>query len=272
MRTIIHISDIHFGRNDISKVDLLITTFSKIKPHLIIVSGDLTQRATAKQFKSAEQMFKKIEELGFDYFVIPGNHDIVPLYKPLARLVNPYSRYKKHISTILEPTWNDDELAIAGINTVRSSAFKDGRVNVRQIKKVEEWFNEFSDDKLKIIVSHHPFDLPPAKPKRKLARRSKVGMSSFSKSHIDLFLSGHYHHSSVIETTHRYRIDDYSAIAIQAGTMSLRQRGEVQSFNVLRVNKPEITVETYLFNLEKSIFKKASSADFTFKNKVWKQI
>ncbi len=56
MRTVIHISDIHFGRAEMTTINSMVEAFLIIKPDLIIISGDLTQRATIQQFKHAEAL------------------------------------------------------------------------------------------------------------------------------------------------------------------------------------------------------------------------
>lgn len=272
MRKVIHISDMHFGKIDSKSTRSLITAFSAISPDLVIISGDLTQRAKPEQFKSAEKFIKDLKKLGFHCFVIPGNHDIEPLYMPVRRVLNPYMNYKKYISRSLEPVYSDDKLAVAGINTSRPANIKNGSVNHEQIKKLEKWFSSFPPKMTKIIVSHHPFDLPIHIKKRKLARKASGGMELLATYNIDLYLSGHYHRSSVVATTERYKTLGYSGIALQAGTVSRRQRGEVQSFNVIFIQKPKLHIETLLWNSEEGIFRKNSETDFQLKDNTWKKI
>ncbi len=45
MRTIVHISDIHFGRVDGATVRPLLELVTTIQPDIVAISGDLTQRA-----------------------------------------------------------------------------------------------------------------------------------------------------------------------------------------------------------------------------------
>ncbi|MEO5635266.1 MAG: metallophosphoesterase [Candidatus Paceibacterota bacterium] len=272
MRKIIHISDIHFGKIDQKSTRSLLTAFSVISPNLIIISGDLTQRAKPEQFKEAQKFIKDLKKLGFPSFVIPGNHDIEPLYKPVARALNPYLNYKKYISKNLEPIYSDDKLAIAGINTSRSTNLKNGGVNTSQIKKLEKWFATFSPKMTKIIVSHHPLDLPIHIPRYKLARKASGGMELLATYNIDLYLSGHYHRSSVVATSERYKTLGYSGISLQAGTVSRRQRGEVQSFNVITINKPRLLIETFLWKSEENLFRKSTENNFQLKDNAWKKV
>ncbi len=60
-----------------------------------------------------------------------------------------------------------------------------------------------------------------------------------------MFLAGHLHVSHVGHTADRYNIAGHSALVVQAGTLSTRGRGELNTFNVLRIARPELTIERY---------------------------
>jgi 3',5'-cyclic AMP phosphodiesterase CpdA len=269
MRIIVHISDMHFGKIDTTCIEPMLVAIRAVNPHLIVVSGDFTQRARKEEFEDARNFLKSLEH---PHLVIPGNHDIRPLYSPISRIADAYDRYKEYISDVLEPGYIDDEIAIASVNTVRAHAVKDGRVNKKQIDNLVKWFKRIDDKKIKIVVTHHPFDLPIEWPKSKLARRADMAMHELAKAGIDIFMSGHYHHSSIAHTAERYNIENYSAVAIQAGTVSIRHRPsygsetkQVQSFNLIFIEHPTIRIDTYLFNPEKKIFDLHTSKVFSQK-------
>jgi predicted phosphohydrolase len=125
MRTVAHLSDPHFGRIDRATVQALIATVTEARPDIVVVSGDLTQRAKGSEFQEARQF---LEALPSPQIVVPGNHD-VPLYNVLARALKPLRNYQRYISKELEPFYCDDEIAIVGINTARSLTFKGGRIS-----------------------------------------------------------------------------------------------------------------------------------------------
>src|SRR5687768_2515752 len=156
MRTLVHLSDIHFGRVDYAMVKRLKEKIEEINPHLIIVSGDLTQRARSHQFVEARHF---LESLPQPQIVVPGNHD-VPLYNVFARFFAPLEKFKKYISKNLQPFYKDEELAVIGVNTARSLTIKDGSINQKQIANIRRQMCDLSDKMLKIVVTHHPFDLP----------------------------------------------------------------------------------------------------------------
>ena len=53
MRTLIHLSDLHFGRIDPAILDPLVKFIGRVKPDLVAVSGDFTQRARIREFVEA---------------------------------------------------------------------------------------------------------------------------------------------------------------------------------------------------------------------------
>ena len=118
-------------------------------------------------------------------------------------------------------------------------------------------------------MTHHPLDLPAEFPKRKLARHAERGISEFAQDHLDVYLSGHYHRSSAISTRQRYSAGSYGAIAVQAGTISTRSRGERQSFSLLHIKRTRIKVTPYLWDPIHNDFSPTNSFDFSLKNRQW---
>src|SRR3954469_21744516 len=156
MRTLVQLSDLHFGALNAKVLAPLRDKVHELRPHLVIVSGDLTQRAKAHQFEEARAW---LETLPKPQVVVPGNHDI-PLYNVAYRFLAPLRRYRRHFSTDLEPSYQDDEIAVLGVSTARSLVFKGGRINAAQIERARSAFCDLPDSMTKIIVTHHPFDLP----------------------------------------------------------------------------------------------------------------
>jgi 3',5'-cyclic AMP phosphodiesterase CpdA len=238
MRTVVHLSDLHFGRIDPSLVDPLHRAVMDAQPDLIVISGDFTQRARRSQFAAAREFVRSLQR---QTLVVPGNHDI-PLYDVVERLAAPLRRYRQYISAELEPDYEDDELIVIGVNTARALVFPfgEGRINERQVDRIVQRLAPVASAKLRVIVTHHPFDLPPGVHERRLLGRSAEAMARLGAVNADLFLSGHLHISHVSHTVDRYEAAGHSALIVQAGTVSTRSRGEQPSFNVLRMQRPEI--------------------------------
>lgn len=245
MRRIIHLSDIHFGRINSQQVSPLLELIHDMDAHLIVISGDLTQRARRSQFLEARAFLDKLPR---PYIVTPGNHDI-PFYNFFARFFLRLHNYKRFITDDLEPYYEDEEIAVQAINTARSFTFKNGRINPGQIELLQDRFSKVGNDKTKIVVTHHPFDAPAGYQEKQLLGRAKLAMAGLSKCGADLFLAGHLHISHIGNTVKRYTIEGYSGLIVSAGTAtSSRLRGEPNAFNVLEIEHPQICIQRYVWN------------------------
>jgi 3',5'-cyclic AMP phosphodiesterase CpdA len=266
MRTLVHLSDLHFGRIDCSVIEPLIACVARIKPDVVVVSGDLTQRARTDQFMQARSF---LDRLPSPQIVVPGNHD-VPLYDVMSRMLQPYDKYRRYISDDLEPFYVDEEVAVLGVNTARALTFKGGRINADQIARACERLCPLGDDIAKIIVTHHPFDLPGAHETAGLVGRAGSAMGPFAKCGVDLFLAGHLHVSSTGSTAARYQLKGHCAVVVQAGTAtSSRVRGEFNSFNVVRIDRSSMDVEHLAWLPEQSRFSVSSTQRFEFLSGQW---
>ena len=261
MRIIVHLSDLHFGRVDQATIAPLTANVRDLQPDLVAVSGDLTQRARSEQFKQAREF---LDALPSPQIIVPGNHD-VPLYNVIARFAAPLDKYKRFITDDLHPFYADDEIAVLGINTARSLTIKDGRVNEEQVALIRDRLCPFGDEITKIIVTHHPFDLPEGHDEDELVGRAAMAMETLANCGADVLLAGHLHVARTGHTAERYRIAGHNALVVSAGTAtSTRVRGESNSFNVIRVLHPHINVERLAWQPERAAF--ATAATETFKH------
>jgi 3',5'-cyclic AMP phosphodiesterase CpdA len=259
MRTVVHLSDLHFGRVDRRLIPPLVRAIHAIAPDMIAVSGDLTQRARRNQFEQAATF---LQQLPFPKIVVPGNHD-VPLYNLAARFVSPFAEYRRQIADDLEPAFLDDEMIVAGLNSARTIPFSgEGRLNDQQVERAAVLLRSAAPGAVKIVVTHHPFDLPEGHHEAHLIGRAGMAMEKLAAAGADLFLAGHLHVSHVGRTAERYQIAGHSALVVQAGTMSTRGRGELNSFNVLRLARPRITIERYAWEEARQAFLPAWTGRF----------
>ena len=259
MRTIVHLSDLHFGRVDEALLVPLSALVHKLAPTLTVISGDLTQRARAREFAAARDWLATLPP---PQMVVPGNHDI-PLYDVISRFLWPLRNYKRYIGRDLCPCFQDEEIFVTGLNTARSATFKDGRISHEQIDRVKRQMAAVDDSLTRVVVTHHPFDLPDNFHKSDLVGRAALGMTLFSACGVDLLLAGHMHVSASIESDDRYQIADYAALAVQAGTAtSVRGRGEANSFNLLRIESSAISVVRYAWDDRQRDFTVAGQHDF----------
>jgi 3',5'-cyclic AMP phosphodiesterase CpdA len=242
VRTLVHLSDLHFGRLDERLLEPLAALVDRLRPDLVAISGDLTQRAKPEQFAQARAW---LDTLHAPKLIVPGNHD-VPLYRVWERVVSPLGNYRAHIDSNVEPDFVDEEIAVVGINSARALTFKGGRVNREQLGRLRARLQPLPDSLVKIVVTHHPFSLPADADEDDIVGRADLAMEVFHELGIDLMLSGHMHASLAANTAERYPIEGYAALVVQAGTAtSTRGRGEVNSFNVLRIDGSEVEIERH---------------------------
>ena len=269
MRTLAHLSDPHFGRIERATVRALIATVTEARPDIVVVSGDLTQRAKEREFQEARQF---LDALPSPQIVVPGNHD-VPLYNILARALKPLRNYQRYISNELEPFYCDDEIAIVGVNTARSLTLKNGRISHQQVVRSCARLEACGENRTRIIVSHHPFDLPETHEVHGLVGRAHMAMAGFARCHIDLILSGHLHISSTSESAERYKIPGHSALVVHAGTAtSTRARGELNSFNIIQVDRSSVAIQCLTWNRERNSFFPSVTAQFQRTTAGWSRI
>lgn len=270
MRKIVHISDLHFGKEDPAVVERLVEKIKEIDPHLVVISGDLTQRARTEQFKAARTF---LERLPHPQIVVPGNHD-VPLYNVVDRFVHALDKYRKFISDDLQPFFCDGEMAVAGINTTRSLTIKGGRINSEQVADIRKKMNGINDHLLKIIVTHHPFDVPEGEDEDDIVGRAKKAMPLIAETGADVFLAGHLHVSHVGHSARRYRLKSgKSALIIQAGTAaSVRERGEENSFNLLEFDHPFLVIKRFQCGVRSAGFRLATDERFVQSDLGWSRM
>ena len=259
MRVIVHLSDLHFGRVDPETLEPLRERVGKLAPHLVVVSGDLTQRAKPEQFRAAKRF---LDSLPKPQVVVPGNHD-VPLYNVFQRAFSPLGKYKRLVDANPEPEFIDAEIAVIGINTARSMVWKHGRINAAQIAKVRSRICDLHERVTKIVVTHHPFDIPESHDERDLLRRAKAAMRVFAECGADILLSGHLHKTHTTHSAARYKIPGHSALIVQAGTAtSTRGRGEDNSFNALHITADAANIERWRWNANSKVFELGSAERF----------
>ena len=266
MRTLVHLSDLHFGRVDPALLDPLRNLIREIAPDVVVISGDLTQRAKSEEFEAARAY---LDTLPGPQIVVPGNHDI-SLYNVFRRFVQPLDRYKRYITDDLDPVYIDDEIAVLGVNTARSLTVKDGRLNKEQVEKIRATLADLDPKITRVVVTHHPFDLPPGAEESDLVDRANMAMEAFSQVGVDLLMAGHLHTSHTANTSARYKISEYAALVVQAGTAtSTRGRGEVNSFNVVRVEAMKVEIDRYGWDVVRGEFALVATEKFMRTGNVW---
>jgi 3',5'-cyclic AMP phosphodiesterase CpdA len=244
VRTIAHLSDLHFGKEDPLAVEALVRDLDDTAPSLVAVSGDLTQRARPGEFAKARAF---LAQLAAPRIVVPGNHD-VPLFDLVRRFASPLGHYRAFVTEDLEPLYEDEELVAIGISTARSLTWKAGRISHPQMERVRRRLCDGRPDRLHVLVAHHPFSAPETTPRERLVGRVGAALAAFGSCGLDVVLSGHLHREFAGDLASPGHTLARSVLAFHAGSaVSRRLRGEANSYNLLRVLGPKLEVELRVF-------------------------
>lgn len=255
MRRLIHLSDLHFGALRSETLEPLCALVRELNPSMLVVSGDLTQRATRGQFEEARAFLAQLACPR--QVVVPGNHD-VPLWNPWQRFLAPRDRFDAYITGEAFPTQSDDEIMVIGINTARSLTRKNGRVNATQLSEVARRFRSAPARALRVLTCHHPFVVPEGISARERAGRSDLALAALVEHEVDLLLTGHRHIPWVSPL-------GTDVPTIHAGTTtSSRTRGVENSFNDIIVEDDQVIVRRFCWRPECSRFELASDETRVF--------
>jgi 3',5'-cyclic AMP phosphodiesterase CpdA len=245
MRVLAHISDLHFGTELPEIIRKLPGSLEEVRPDLLVVSGDLTQRARAWQFRAAKAF---LDGLPFSKLIVPGNHD-VPLYNVVRRFSKPLEHYRNIITQDLSPFFSDGKIAVLGVNTARSLTWKNGRISVEQMEHIREKFCSVPQDTFKVLVTHHPFIAPPGQDVKSVVGRAERMFLLVEGCNPDLALAGHFHMSYSGGSHAVYTAQKRSTLVVQAGTAtSGRIREEQNAYNVLRIMRDRVELSVRMWD------------------------
>ena len=241
MTTLMQISDLHFGTEKPEVVTALETLARLKKPEVLVVSGDITQRATAKQFAHAKAFCDRLS--AGHTLALPGNHDI-PLFNVFARVFSPYTAFQKAFGQPLEQCLNTPRLMVVTVNTTRPWRHKNGEVSEAQIAWVCEQLASATDQQLRVVVVHQPIHVlrPEDEHDRLLGWRNAT--SAWAEAGADMVMGGHIHLPYVCELPTNGQDQGRRMWCVQAGTaVSTRVRREApNSVNLVKFAQVDQTM------------------------------
>lgn len=240
MSLILHASDLHFGKADPHIVQAFLNEIDNLKPDLVVLSGDFTQIGSRSEFKMARDFISKISA---PVFTVPGNHDI-PRYNLTDRFFDPMKHYREFISPMEDTSHEMDDAFIVGINTARPIVphwnWANGMVSQRQIIDTHNLFRSAPNEKVRIFVCHHPLVNVDGAPIDTIVWGSTDLLFALEDQHIDLVLTGHVHHASVLP-----EMADHSGLVMigAASATSTRLRGQKNGYNLIKIEKDKIGIK-----------------------------
>jgi 3',5'-cyclic AMP phosphodiesterase CpdA len=213
-------------------VEALVKLAAQLRPDLVVLSGDITQRARTDQFSAARAA---MDRLGAPLLALPGNHDI-SLFDLWSRFMRPYARYSAAFGSDLAPVFASHDLLVLGVNTTRARRHKDGEVSSAQIEAVAAQLRRASPEQLRVVVVHQPIDVMRAEDLSNRLHNHTAAQQAWAAAGADVVMGGHIHLPYVMPLPGLAR----ALWAVQAGTsVSSRVRSGVpNSVNVLRWTPP----------------------------------
>ncbi len=234
MTVLLQISDPHFGTEQAQVVDAVARLAAEQSPDVLLLSGDITQRATSAQFAAARAFVERLRIR--NVVAIPGNHDI-PLYNPVARLVYPYARYRRAFGNQIEPEYESENALVLAVNTTRRLRHVDGEISDAQIERVARRFERARMAQWRIVLLHQPVAVTRDQDRHNLLHGRDAAIQRWSAAGADLIVGGHIHLPFVLPLRERWPNLQRNMWAVQAGTaVSVRVRADVgNSVNVIRL-------------------------------------
>lgn len=238
MIRIAHLSDIHFGGENVAAVTGAAEFIREGGFDLTIVSGDLTQFGEVAEFEAAAAWLATLPQ---PQLVCPGNHD-APYLAWWERFVSPFGRFERLIGPAARQAFQSSGLIVQGLNTARGvqprANWSKGQIAAKQTRLAAAAFSAAPRGTLKVAVCHHPLIEMIGGPMTGRTWGGEAAARVLAEAGVDLVLTGHIHAPFVWP----YPFGDGCCQAVGAGTLSVRERGTPASFNVIEADDAEIRV------------------------------
>ena len=233
MKKLLHLSDPHFGTAQPLVMEALFELSQAQRPDILVLSGDITQRASASQFSQARAFCDRLAIPRM--LALPGNHDI-PLFNPFQRLLSPYAHYLRAFGPDLESALQTPWLRLIGVKTTRRWRHKNGEVSAAQIDRVVDDLQQAQAGQLRVVVVHQPVYVLRAEDEHDRLRGWEAAVRAWTAAGADIVMGGHIHLPYVSELSSCVAGLGRRVWCVQAGTaLSSRVRWEApNSVNLLR--------------------------------------
>jgi 3',5'-cyclic AMP phosphodiesterase CpdA len=267
MTIVLHVSDPHFGTEQPAVLEALVALAHSLTPDLLVLSGDITQRARARQFRAAADFVKRLRIPRA--LTIPGNHD-VPLFNVLGRALDPYAGYRACFGSELEPRFSAPDCLVLAVKTTRRYRHVDGEVDRAQRERVAGQLTVAERTQLRLVVLHQPVAVPRASEEHNVCVGSEAAVRTWAAAGADLILAGHIHLPFLLPLHEVFAGLPRPMWALNAGTaVSSRIRHDAgNSVNVLRTRQAapsrSCCIEEWRYSAPRSAFIQSSEVTLTF--------
>lgn len=243
---IAHLADVHFGRiASCGIVEALLADVESVEAGLVIISGDLTQRARKREYEQAAMLLRSFTA---PVLVVPGNHDVYAWWHPFHRLASPFGRFRRYICDDLSPTFTNDEVSVLGIPSAHGWTIQRGWCRASARRRIGSFFAGQPEGKFRILVVHHPLAAGTIGAED-VALGGARTLRAAAAANVGLVLSGHWHLS------HAEMVSGYGGapfvVAITGTATSDRWRapqGRLNQYQVIEVLPERIVIEARHYN------------------------
>jgi 3',5'-cyclic AMP phosphodiesterase CpdA len=264
---IVQLADLHFGGlSDIRQVEALERMLPDLRPDVVVIAGDVGQRARHGEFQRARAFVNLARETA-RVFIMPGNHDVQWWRRPLLPIGKDtiYGKYRRYFGDDLTPTLElpgavvasaltSHGLSLASISSLRDFAVK-GHLPRREIERVRDLFSRASPDLARILVVHHNVLRGDISERVGLARW-RTAQRRIVESGADVVLCGHDHQEGA-------DVLDGRVVVSTTGTLSVRTRGgRPSSFNFVTVEPTAVQVTFFRWEAERGRFRPSDTFAF----------
>jgi 3',5'-cyclic AMP phosphodiesterase CpdA len=265
--SIVHLSDLHFGGDaHLAQVEAVEALVPDLEPDVVVLSGDLTQRARHGEFQRARAFVQEVGRAG-PVFVIPGNHDVQWWWRPFLPFGNAakYGKYRAYFGPELAPTLDLPGALITGVLTSHGAAWGSltprlrdiavkGHLTRGGIEHATATLRKARPGQARVLVLHHNV-LRGGLSRRMGLARWRTAQRRIVASGADVVLCGHDHQEQV-ETLG-------GAVVACAGTLCTRSRGHRPSvFFRLLIEPDAIHVEQYRWDASRRVFRRSDRHQF----------
>ena len=263
---ILHGSDLQTGRPYRPHVAAAFLALGReLAPDLVVLSGDLTQRAKTSEFRTVRDFIAKLEA---PVVVTPGNHD-VPLYRVWERVFAPYRNWRRFVSPQLDSVTRIPGATVVALNSsAPRRAIVGGRLDPHQMDFARGAFAQASAADVRVLVTHHHFVATPDGGGGDPLPRAAELLRAFEAMGVDLVLGGHVHRTHL--STSRALVPDEGGkpgIPLLACGTTASSRGRppeegANGLHVVRVGESGVEVIPFLFDDPSGRFEPGRPVDF----------
>lgn len=245
MTRILHISDTHFGTEVPAVVEAIVKQAVALKPDIVILSGDVTQRARRAEFAAAKEFFTRIGAPV--HLAVPGNHDL-PLYDVFTRSLNPYRFYRKFFGP-RQQVWHDGRMAIACLDATHPLRHTRGKTKLKSARDLlESARRAIGPNGLLGVAEHQPLDVKIPNDMPEILMNAAQTAQLFAEYRVDIVFSGHVHFPLIRDTRELFRLPRHFIISGAGTAVSRRTRSNApNSFNVVDIRDGGVAIALHAY-------------------------